>query len=162
MPRTEVRAVQLAKYRELKKARKGLVRAGRDARSAVHTNRPITGVGRRVRTFLDTTRTGRTLRVGSKALGGVGAVLAGADAVAAYNEQDYERTATSGLLAAGGALMLTANPVTAGIGATLVVGVTVYENWDTVSGWAGDAWDGVTDVGASVVEGAGKLLSRLF
>lgn len=162
MPRAEIRAVQLAKYRELKKTRRGLLRRSAAARSALRANRPITGFGGRIRTFLDTTRGGRILRVGSKGLGGLGAVLAGTDALAAYKEQDYERTATSGLMAAGGALMLTANPLTAGIGATIIVGVTVYENWDTISDWADSAWDGVTGVGSSVVEGAGRLLSRLF
>lgn len=158
----EARLRQVATYREVKGLRRRLVRSLDDARWALRSHRPVTGLGGHVRTFLNTTPAGRTLTVGSRALGGAGALLSAADAVAAFQEQDYERTATSGLLAGGGALMLFPNPVTAGIGATVVVGVTIYDNWDTISGWADDAWDGITGTGASVVEGAGKLLSRLF
>ncbi len=162
MPRAEVRAVQLATYRHLKKTRRGLLRGSRDARSALRTNRPVTGLGERVPAFLDTSRTGRALKVGSKALGGLGAAASVVDAGLAVKEEDYERAATSGLLAAGGVMMLTPNPLVAGAGAVVVVGVTVYENWDTISGWADRAWDGATGAASSVVGGAGRILSGLF
>lgn len=162
LPRREIRSLQRQKYRELKKARARLRGARAGSVDALHSNRPVTGVGQRVRTFMTTSRTGRVISRGGRVLGVAGTLVAAADTGMAIYEGDTERAVTSGLATAGGALMLTANPVGIGVGAAIVVGVTVYENWDTISGWAEDRWDAVSNVGSSVVDGARGLLDSIF
>ncbi len=59
-------------------------------------------------------------------------------------------------------MLMTANPVVAGVGAALVVGVTVYENWDTISGWAESGADAAGDGVSAVLKGAGMIAGSLF
>ena len=59
-------------------------------------------------------------------------------------------------------MMLTSNPVIAGMGAAIVVGVVVYEKWDTISGWADSTADAIGDGVSSVVGGAGRILGPIF
>lgn len=62
---------------------------------------------------------------------------------------------TSTLSGVGGALMLTPNPVTAGIGATIVVGTLVYEHREAIG-------DALGDAAGAVADGAKKLFDGIF
>ena len=162
MARSEVRVIQRAKYRELKVARRLLLRRSASSGAALRTNQALTGAGRRVQDFLRNTRPGRVLTVGGRALGVAGAGLSFYNSYTAVREGDTEGAITSGLAGAGSVMMLTPNPVIAGIGAAIVVGVVVYEKWDTISGWADSAADAIGDGVSSVVGGAGRFLVSIF
>ena len=162
MSRREIKVIRSAKYRELKRARRALLRRARDSRHALRTNRALTGPGRSVQDFLKKPGVGRALKAGGTGLSVVGGALSTVDAVAAAADGDTERAVTSGLSAAGSFMLITPNPVIAGVGAALVVGVAVYENWDTISGWAESGADAVGDGVSSVVKGAGRILGNIF
>lgn len=99
-------------------------------------------------------------------LGGAGVALGAYDAVTAFQRGDIERGLVSSISAGGGLVMLLATtPVGIGIGATLVVGVLIYEAYknreaigDAISGFAEDA----ADSARSVIEGAATVLGDLF
>lgn len=61
---------------------------------------------------------------------------------------------TGALSTLGGGLLLFGNPVGIAVGATLVVGVLMYEVWDNR--------EAIGDTVSSVVEGAGRVLGDLF
>jgi hypothetical protein len=49
-----------------------------------------------------------------------------------------------------------------GAGAVIVVGVMVYDNWDTISSWGSSAANTVSNAGRGLVDGAKKLFGGLF
>lgn len=161
MPRRDIRQVQLDKYRALKRTRARWRNVRADSLNAVRGNRPLTRFGERVRSLMET-RTGRVVSTGGRVLGVAGAALSFADAGAGIYEGNTERAITGTIAGVGGVLLLTSNPVTVGIGAVVVVGVTVYENWDTITDWGASAVDTVSDFGSSVLNGARDLLDGIF
>lgn len=99
-----------------------------------------------------------------KALPGVDVVFGGAQMISGISSGDTFSAITGGAGALGGGLMLaggamSATGVGAVIGGPLVaagaviaggaaladLGRTVYENWDTISATASDAWNATTD-----------------
>lgn len=164
--RPEVRTRQLEIYRKLKDQRAAARRAYDNALQGLRTRRPVTGLGQRVRHFLHDTPTGRVVTRGGRVLGGAGVALGTYDAVTAFQRGDIERGLVSSISAGGGLVMLLATtPVGIGIGATLVVGVLIYEAYknreaigDAISGFAEDA----ADSARSVIEGAASVLGDLF
>jgi hypothetical protein len=160
--RSQVRQVQKQRYRELKKQRTTLARTRATARLGLRTNAPVTQAGTRVNQALSASRAGQALRHGSRALGGAGVALGAYDTFDAFQDGDYQRMATSGLSTVGGVLLLSGNPVTMGAGAVIVVGVMVYDNWDTISSWGSSAANTVSNAGRGLVDGAKKLFGGLF
>jgi hypothetical protein len=173
MNRRRIRPIQMERYRELKRQRRDLHRARAAARTGMRTNGPLTRFGSRVDDFLSDTRTGRGLRTAGRGLGIAGVGLGGFNTIESIREGDTEGAVVNGLSTVGGALMLTGNPVTMGIGAAITVGVLVYDNWDAISDVGAAAVDtvadvassvgsGVVDFGSSVVSGAADLIGGLF
>lgn len=151
MPRSEVRGIQKQIYREIKGPRAAARRANANAVRGLRTQTPVTPVGGRVSNFLNTTTTGKVIKVGGKVLGAVGTVLSAYDAYDSFKKGDVEGGVTASVATVGGVLMMTGGPVGVAVGATLVVGALVYENREAIA-----------DAARSVVNGAGKLLGGLF
>ena len=162
MARTEIRAVQLAKYRELKATRRLLLRRSSQGRTGLRTNRALTGPGRRVQDFLKKPGLGRGLTVAGRVLGGVGAAVSAVDAVAAATDGDTEEAITKGVSAAGSVMLMTPNPVVAGAGAVLIVGAFAYDKREEIGQLADRGADAVVDGASSVVKGAGRVLGSIF
>jgi hypothetical protein len=157
MKRSQIRPIQLERYRQLKRQRVELHRTRTSARTGLRTNAPVTRLGTSVGRFMNDTRAGRALTTGTRRLGVAGGIISVADTAAAIAEGDTERAVTSGLAAVGTGLMLTPNPITFGAGAAITAGVLVYENWDTITDWGGAVADGAGDVYDGVKDFIGGL-----
>lgn len=162
MERRAVRAIQMRRYRELKQTRRALDAARSTAATNLRTNSPLTRFGTRVDDFMRTTRTGSVLRTGGRALGVAGVALGGLETYQDFREGDTEGMIVNGIGTVGNAMMFSGNPVIMGAGAVLTVGVVVYENWDTISDTASDAWEGAKSLGGGLVDGATDLFGGVF
>ena len=88
-----------------------------------------------VKTLAVAAAVGPVLSVGGKLISGVGSLIG----------------VVGNLVGGIGGLTLSFNPVVAGIGLAIAAGVALYQNWDTVKGYAEDlgnaissTWDGIT------------------
>lgn len=169
LPRAHVRIEVRRLYQEIKDVRRAATSTRADALHALRWNTPLTRQGRQVREFLTTTRPGRALRGAGKGLGGAGVAIGAYDTVQSWREDDVEGVVTSGISTAGGALMLTANPVLVAAGATLVVGALIYEHREAIRDGLNEAADEVAEAGRQlrqggqdVVRGASRILEGLF
>ncbi|WP_105303102.1 phage tail tape measure protein [Anaerolactibacter massiliensis] len=88
-----------------------------------------------VKTLAVAAAVGPVLSVGGKLISGVGSLI----------------EVVENLVGGIGGLTLSFNPVVAGIGLAIAAGVALYQNWDTVKGYAEDlgnaissTWDGIT------------------
>lgn len=162
MRRSQVRQVQKQRYRELKQQRRALARTRATAHLGLRTNAPVTQAGTRINQALSASRAGSVLRYGSRSLGVAGVGLGVVDTMQAAATGDVEGAVVGGLSTVGGVLLLSGNPVTMGAGAVIVVGVMVYDNWDTISSWGSSAVNPIGNAGRGLVDGAKKLFGGLF
>jgi hypothetical protein len=157
LPRAEARALYFA-------TRKAPVRAAQ-----VSAARSTAAAARHI----DNVRTGNPagLRPGvqrfvgpaMRGVGWAGMAYDGAELAATWHDayengwtaEHTESTVTNTLSLVGTGLMMSGNPVTIAIGAVLVGGVLIYENWDAISDWAGDAAEWTGDAFESAGDWAG-------
>jgi hypothetical protein len=87
----------------------------------------------------------RWVGVGGRVIGVAGVAYDGIEFVQAARTGDTEGMVTNGLSMVGTGMMMTGNPVLMGVGAVMVGGVLIYENWDAISEFAGNAADWTGD-----------------
>lgn len=163
MPRSQMRPLQLDRYRLNKRLRAPALRNHSNAVQGLRTRRPLTGFGQRVHDFLQQTRAGRVTTLAGRALGGVGVAIGAYDAYNAFEAGDVEGGMASTLSASGGlVLLLAATPVGIGIGAGLVIGGLILQNREWIGQQIGGLAENLGDAGRSVMEGAASVLGDLF
>jgi len=158
-PRGAVRVWQIQLYRALKDAHRANVIAYQNARRAMHARPPLTPAGQHVRRFFQHNRYGRVLRVGGKALGGVGVGIGVYDAAVAARSCDAEGAIVAGASALGGGMMLLSVPGLQLVGGVVVLGALVYENREWIGDRLDDAGEAITSAAQSVQDGADEVLA---
>lgn len=161
MRRAAMKPIRSATYRNLQRQRRTLLNRSNQGRFSLRNNRPLFGGS--IRNFLAAhPRLGTALRWGGRGLGGAAAGLAFSDAYGAFQAGDTVDGIASTLNGVGSLMMMTPNPVVAGVGAVLVVGTTIYQHRETLGRWAESGASAVADGVSSVVGGAGRVLDSIF
>lgn len=103
----------------------------------------------------------RTLGTVGKALGPIGVGFGAFTTVNDIVEGNYDRAAYDGVMTSlGAAALLTPPPISIGLGIAaggMAVGQLVYDNWDTITDFTGDAVDWAGDVAGDVGDFAGDV-----
>lgn len=157
--------------KEVLKGVKGLVRSFREPGTELFRKSDIIAdatkwgkLGDVVPLIEDGGKLARTLGVAGKALGPLGAVFSGVNAVSDFAQGNYGRGAYDTVMAAAGIAACIPPLTVAGglIAGGMAVGELVYDHWDDITRFTGHAADAVGHVATKVADSVGHAASSVI